>query len=331
MKAIIYSQYGSPEVLHLGEVPTPTPNDHEVLVKIQATTVSYGSVAARTFGKMPPHEFNMPFLFWLLARVSFGWRKPKQPILGIEFAGVIESVGKDVTRFKAGDAVFGYRGQGMGCFAEYTTMPADGLIAHTPGNIGTAEAATIPYGALTALTLLRRLPIQPGQKVLVNGASGAIGAFAVQIAKAMGAEVTGVCGAGRMGYVKGLGADHVLDYRREDFTRTGQVYDLIIDVLGRSSFEACRRALSPQGVYFPVSFKFHAVRQALWTARSKGQRVVIGLSDEKPADMQTLKGMIEAGQLKGMVDRCFPLEEIVEAHRYYESGGRAGNVVIQVA
>jgi NADPH:quinone reductase-like Zn-dependent oxidoreductase len=328
MKAIVYSEYGSPDVLHLGEVATPTPQENEVLVKIHATTVSYGSVAARTFGKMPPHEFNMPFLFWLGARIAFGWSKPKKPILGIEFSGVVESVGSAVTAFKPGDAVFGYRGQGMACFAEYVTMPADGLIAHKPENISHAEAATIPYGALTALTLLRRLNIQPGQKVLVHGASGSIGAFAVQIARQMGAVVTGTCGAGRMEYVKALGAEHVIDYSREDFTRNAEQYDLVIDVLGRSSFDACKRVLTPQGVYFPVSFKFTQVRQMLWTRRSRGQRVHLGLSDEKPADMHTLKGMIGAGTLKGYVDRCFPLAQAVEAHRYYESGQRGGNVVL---
>lgn len=331
MKAIVYSEYGGPEVLHLGEVTKPAPAANEVLVKVSATSVSYGSVAARTFGKMPPHEFNMPFLFWLGARIAFGWNKPKKPVLGIEFAGVVESVGSAVTTFKPGDAVFGYRGQGMGCFAAYVTMPADGMIAHKPASISDAEAATIPYGALTALTLLRRLNIQPGQKVLIHGASGAIGSFMVQITKAMGADVTGTCGTERMKYVKALGADRVIDYSREDFTRSGEQYDLVIDVLGRSSFGAVKRVLQPKGIYFPVSFKFTHVRQMLWTSRFGSQKVFIGLSDEKPADMQTIKGMIEAGTLKGFVDRSFPLEQAVEAHRYYESGQRGGNVVLTAA
>jgi NADPH:quinone reductase-like Zn-dependent oxidoreductase len=331
MKAIVYTEYGSPDVLHMGEVAKPIPKENDVLVKVHATTVSYGSLAARTFGKMPPHEFNMPFLFWFGARIAFGWNKPKNPILGIEFSGVIESIGAAVTTFKPGDAVFGYRGQGMGCFAEYVTMPADGLIAHKPDTISHAEAATIPYGALTALTLLRRLNIQPGQKVLIHGASGAIGSFMVQIAKSMGAEVTGTCGTGRMAYVRALGADRVIDYSREDFTRSSQQYDLIIDVLGRSTFNACKRVLTPKGIYFPVSFKFTQIRQMLWTSRFGSKKVVIGLSDEKPADMQTIKGMIEAGTLKGFVDRCFPLEQAVEAHRYYESGQRSGNVILTVA
>jgi len=210
-------------------------------------------------------------------------------------------------------------------------MPADGLIAHKPDTVSHAEAATIPYGALTALTLLRRLNLQPGQKVLIHGASGAIGSFMVQIAKQMGAEVTGTCGTRRMDFVKALGADRVMDYSREDFTQHSTKYDLIIDVLGRSSFNQCKRVLTPKGIYFPVSFKFTEVRQMLWTSRFGGQKVFLGLSDEKPADMQTLKSMIEAGTLKGYVDRTFPLEQVVEAHRYYESGQRSGNVILTVA
>lgn len=330
MKAIVYHNYGSPDVLHLAEIAKPAPKEGEVLVKVRAASVSYGEIAARTFGKMPAREFNMPALFWLFARLSFGLRKPKNPILGIEFAGTVEAVGGGVTRFKVGDAVFGYRGQAMGTYAEYLCMIADGMIAPLPESLGFAEAAVTPYGALTALTLLRRLDIQPGQRVLVNGASGRIGTFALQIAKHMGAEVTGVCGAERMEYVRALGADHVLDYRRDDFTRSGERYDLIIDVLGRSSFEACQRALTPNGVYFPVSFKMPAVLQMFKTRNSKRQRVHLGMSDEKPADMVTVAKMVEDGVLTTFVDRCFSLEDAADAHRYYESSSRAGNVAIIV-
>jgi NADPH:quinone reductase-like Zn-dependent oxidoreductase len=331
MKAIVYYEYGSPDVLQLAEISKPTPKPNELLVKVNTTSVSYGEIAARTFANVSPSEFNMPSLFWLLARFSFGWRKPKNPILGIEFAGIIEAVGTDVTTYKPGDVIFGYRGQAMGCHTEYICVPADGLIAHKPAHISDAEAAVIPYGALTALTLLRRLNIQQGQRVLINGASGRIGSFAVQLAKHAGAHVTAVCGTARTQYVKALGADEVLDYTRDDFTKSGEAYDLIFDVLGRSSFEACKAVLKPQGVYFPVSFKWNAIRQALATRNSNGQRVKIGLSDEKPADMQTIKQLIEAGAIKAFVDRCYPLEQTADAHRYYESNSRAGNVVIMVA
>jgi NADPH:quinone reductase-like Zn-dependent oxidoreductase len=330
MKAIVYHQYGSPDVLQLAEIAKPAPKDGEVLIKVRATSVSYGEIAVRNFANISHREFNMPALFWLLARFSFGLRTPKNPILGNEFAGTVEAVGSGVTRFKVGDVVFGYRGQAMGAYTEYICMNAEGMLAPIPPNLGSPEAAVVPYGALTALTLLRRLNIQPGQRVLVNGASGKIGAFALQIAKHLGAEVTGVCGAERMAYVRALGADHVLDYKRDDFTRGDVAYNLIIDVLGRSSFAACQRVLTPRGVYFPVSFKMPAVLQMLRTRNSTGQRVHLGLSDEKPSDMVTVAEMLESGALKSFVDRCFSLEDAADAHRYYESGSRAGNVAIIV-
>ncbi len=328
MKAIVYTQYGSPDVLHLAEIAKPAPKAGEVLVKVRAASVGYGETAVRNFANISHREFNMPALLWLFARLSFGLRKPKNTILGSEFSGTVEGVGAGVTRFKVGDAVFGYRGQAMATYVEYLCMSADGLIAHLPKNLGFAEAAAVPYGALTALTLLRRLNIQPGQRVLVNGASGKIGTFALQIAKHLGAEVTGVCGTERMAYVRALGADHVLDYKHDDFTRGDVRYDLIIDVLGRSSFKACQRVLTPQGIYFPVSFKMPAVLQMLRTRNSKGQRVHLGMSDEKPADMTTISTMFAEGSLKAIVEHCYPLEEAADAHRFYESGSRAGNVAL---
>lgn len=330
MKAIVYHTYGSPDVLHLADLPKPAPKNGEILMKVHASSVAYGEIAVRNFANISHREFNMPALFWLLARISFGWRKPKNPILGNEFAGVVEAIGEGVTRFKVGDAVFGYRGQTMGAYTEYLCTPAEGMLAPLPAHLGFAEAAVVPYGALTALTLLRKLNIQTGQRVLINGASGRIGTFALQIAKHLGAEVTAVCGTARMDYMRALGADHVLDYTRDDFTKGNTRYDFILDVLGRSSFKACRRILTPQGVYFPISFKFPAVLQMLRTRRSQGQRVHLGLSDEKPADMATIASMFAAGALTAMVDRCFPLEEAAEAHRYYESGSRAGNVALLV-
>ncbi|MCU0512132.1 MAG: NAD(P)-dependent alcohol dehydrogenase [Anaerolineae bacterium] len=331
MKAIVYHTYGSPDVLHLADVPQPAPARGEILVQVRAASVGYGEVAVRNFASISPREFNMPSLFWLLARFSFGLRKPANPILGNEFAGVVAAIGEGVTRFKVGDAVFGYRGQMMGTYAEYLCLPADGMVAPLPPQLGFIEAAVVPYGALTALTLLRRLNIQPGQRVLVNGASGRIGTFALQIARHLGAEVTAVCGTARVDYVRALGARRVLDYTRDDFTRDDTRYDFILDILGRSSFAACRRVLTPQGVYFPISFKLPAVLAMLRTRGTAGQRVHLGISDEKPADMATIASMVAAGTLTAQVDRSFPLAEAAAAHRYYESAGRAGNVALVVA
>jgi NADPH:quinone reductase-like Zn-dependent oxidoreductase len=328
MKAIVYTEYGPPDVLHLAEAPQPTPQENEILIRVRAASVSFGDLMARNFGNVSVSEFNMPAPFYYLARMTFGWSKPKQPILGSEFAGEVAAVGNAVTRFKPGDAVFGYRGQQMGAYAEYLVMPGDGMVAHKPANLSDAEAAVAPYGGLTALTLLRQVNLQPGQRVLVNGASGGIGSAAVQLAKQRGAHVTGVCGAPRLAYVQTLGADEVIDYAKEDFTQRGETYDLIIDVLGRSSFVRCQRALTPDGVYFPISFKMKAVMQMLWTKAAGRQKVICALSDEKPADLELLKEMIEAGNFRSIVDRCFAMENAAEAHRYAESGHKQGAVAI---
>ena len=229
MKAIVCTKYGPPEVLHLKEVEKPTPRDNEILIKIHATTVNYGDTLARNFKDISPRKFNMPFLFWLFAKIYFGIRKPKITILGNEFAGEIASAGKDVKSFKQGDRVFGYLGQNMGAYAEYLCMPEDGCVALKPANMTYEEAAVVPYGAIMALNLLRKMNIHPGQNVLVNGASGGIGSAAVQLARHFGAEVTGVCGTPRIELVKSLGADSVIDYTKEDFTQSGETYDLILD------------------------------------------------------------------------------------------------------
>lgn len=328
MKAIAYTEYGSPDVLHLTNVEQPAPQADEVLIRVCATPVNFGDLIARNFGNVSAGEFNMPAILYFPARLAFGWRKPKNPILGSEFAGVVESVGAAVTRFKPGDDVFGYRGQKMGAYAEYLVMPENGMVAHKPASLSCAEAAAVPYGGLTALTLLRRVNLQSGQRVLVNGASGAIGAAAVQLAKQQGAHVTGVCGAARLAYVRLLGADEVIDYAREDFTTRQESYDLIFDILGRSSFARCQRVLAPKGVYFPVSFKMKAVMQMLWTKATGGQKVICAFSDEQPADLVFLKQLIEAGSYKSIVDRTFPLAQAAAAHRYVEEGRKQGNVVL---
>jgi NADPH:quinone reductase-like Zn-dependent oxidoreductase len=328
MKAIVYTEYGSPDVLHLAEVEKPTPKDNEVLIKIYAVSINYGDIAARNFKGTPPNKFNMTFLFWFLARISFGWNKPKNDILGSELAGVIESVGKDVKSFKAGDQVFGYRGQSQRANAEYVCMAENGMVAIKPSNMIYEEAALVPYGALTALNLLRKVNIQPGQKVLINGASGAIGSAAIQLAKYYGAEVTGVAGTPRLEFMKALGADKVIDYTKEDFTKNGETYDLIFDILGRSSFAQCKNSLNPNGCYLLASFKMKQLFQMLWTSKIGDKKVICALSGEKIADLHFIKELIEAGQIKSIIDKRYLLEHAAEAHRYMESGNKKGNVVI---
>jgi len=331
MKAIVYTKYGSPDVLELKEVEKPTPKDNEIRIKIYATPVSYGDIMARNFGNITTREFNMPSLFLPIARMEFGLRKPKKQILGSEFAGEIESIGKDVTRFKKGDSVFGYRGPSFGANAEYLCMPESGLVAIKPANMTYEEASAVPYGALTALSLLRKVDLQVGQKILINGASGGIGSAAVQLAKHFGAEVTGVCSTPRLEFVKALGADKIIDYTQEDFTQSGETYDVIFDILGKSSFSRCKRVLKQNGRYLLASFKMKQVFQMLWTSRVGSQKVICALSAEKPEDLVFIKELVEAGKIKSVIDRRFPLEQTAEAHRYVEKGNKKGNVVITVA
>lgn len=328
MKAIEYSEYGLPDVLKLVEVEKPAPKDNEVLIKIHAVSVNYGDTLARNFKGVSSREFNMPFLFWFLARIAFGLNKPKNKILGSEFAGVIESVGKDVKLFKAGDPVFGYRGQNMRANAEYLCMPENGLVTTKPANMTYEEAATVPYGALTALNLLRSVNIQPGQKVLINGASGGIGSAAVQLAKYFGAEVTGVAATPRLEFMKSLGADKVIDYTKADFTKNGETYDLIFDILGRSSFLNCKNSLNENGYYLLASFKLKQLLQMLWTSKIGSKKVICALSGEKIEDLLLVKKLVEEGKIKSIIDKRFPLEQTAEAHRYVESGSKKGSVVI---
>ncbi len=331
MKAIIYTEYGSPDVLQLKEVAKPAPKDNEVLIRIHATPVNFGDLLARNFKRVTPRQFTMPLLLWLPARLAFGFRKPKKQILGSEFAGEVEAVGAEVTRFKPGDQVFGYRGQSMGAYAEYVCMPETGMLAIKPDNMTFEEAATVPYGALTALSLLRKVNLQRGQKVLINGASGGIGSAAVQLAKHYGAEVTGVCSTPRLGFVTALGADKVIDYTKEDFTCNGETYDVIFDILGKSSFGRGKKALKPKGIYLFASFKTKQLVQMLRTKVAGGQKVVCALSSEKPEDLAFIKELTEAGKYKAIIDKHYPLAQAAEAHRYAESGHKAGSVVIAVA
>lgn len=328
MKAVVYTEYGAPDVLQVKEVTKPVPKDNEILVRIHATTINYGDMIARRFNEISFAEFNMPGPLLLLARIGFGFRKPKKNILGSEFSGEVEAVGKDVTRFKKGDPVFGYRGPSMGANAEYLCVEENSLVCLKPANISYEEVAAVPYGALTALSLLKKVAIQPGQKVLINGASGSIGSAALQLAKHDGAQVTAVCSTSKMDFVKALGADKVIDYTREDFTQNGETYDLIFDILGRSSFSRCKNSLKPNGRYLLASFKLKQVFQMLWTSRFGTKKVICAFSNESLADLTTIKELVEAGKIKSIIDRCFPMEQTADAHRYIESGHKTSPVVI---
>jgi NADPH:quinone reductase-like Zn-dependent oxidoreductase len=321
MKAIVYTKYGSPDVLQLKEVEEPTPKDNEVLIRVYATTVTIGDVLIR--------RFKFPWMYWLPSRIMFGIRKPRNPILGHELAGKIESVGKDVKLFKKGDQVFASTGFRSGAHAECICMPEEGMVAAKPANMNYEEAAAGIVGRLTALHFLRRGDIQSGQKVLVYGASGSVGTAAVQLAKYFGAEVTGVCSTTNLELVKSLGADKVVDYTQEDFTKSGQTYDVIFDTVGKSSFSGSIRSLKQNGIYLlGAVWKPSWYVRGLWTSMTSSKKVIPGVSKDSPEALIFLKELMEAGKMKPAIDRRYPLEKIAEAHRYVEKGHKKGNVVI---
>ncbi|MCB9284322.1 MAG: NAD(P)-dependent alcohol dehydrogenase [Lewinellaceae bacterium] len=328
MKAIAYSEYGPPEVLHIREMEKPSPKDGEILIRVHATSVNFGDITARNFGNISSSQFNMPGFLLFPARLSFGLRKPKRQVLGSELSGVVEAVGKDVKKFKPGAEIFALLGMEMGAYAEYLCLPENKVIALKPSNLSHAEAAALPYGGAMAIGLLRKANIQPGQKVLIIGASGSIGAVALQLAKYYGAEVTAVCSTPGMDYVRTLGADHVIDYTREDFTQNGRQYDLIFDVLGRSSFNRCKSSLTPKGRLVYVSFKMKQLLQMGWTALSRGRKVICAMTVENTADLEQVRSLAETGKLKVILDQTFPPEQAAAAHRLVENGGRKGSVVI---
>ncbi len=325
MKAMVYTEYGPPDVLHLKEVEKPTPKDNEILIRVHATTVSAGDIRARslTFGDR---------LTGLLFGFSFGIRRPKRPILGYELAGEIESVGKDVRSFKEGDEVFGSPYHG-GAYAEYTCLPEDGGVAIKPTNLTYGEAATVNNGALTALFFLKKGDIRSGQKVLINGASGSIGTFAVQIAKHFGADVTGICSTTNLEMVSSLGADKVIDYTKEDFTQSGQTYDIIFDTVGKVPLSRSKGALKEKGYYLQanvVGMVGAILFGKLWLSMSSKKKVIFGVADDKTDSRSFLKELCEAGKIEPVIDRRYPLEQVAEAHRYVGKGHKKGNVVITV-
>lgn len=332
MKAAVFEEFGPPEVLHLADVPMPEATGrHDLLIRVRASTVNFGDLLVRNFAAVPPGAFHMPWLFWLIGRASFGFLTPRVQVLGSEFAGTVAATGPDVTRFAVGDAVFGYRGERMGAYAEYVRMTDEGVVAAKPANASFAQAASCPYGALMALGVVRTLGLRPGQRVLVIGASGGIGPALVQLAaRHAGAVVTGVCSAARTSYVLGLGASAVVDYTQERVVDRPDIYDVIIDVLGKTPFGEARRILASHGRIVYLSFKSRQILQMLWTAIAGGPRVQCVLVSERPSDLETIRGLIEAGTLRPMVDRVFPLEDVAGAHRYAEGRTNTGAVVVAV-
>ena len=328
MKAVVYTDYGTPDVLHTAEIEKPAVKENEILVRVRATSVNFGDLMARNFKAVTPSRFNMIGMLWLAARVMMGWNRPRAQVLGSEFSGVVAEVGAKVTKFKPSDAVFGYVGSTFGAYAEFLCLPENGTVALKPEQLTFEEAAAIPYGAIMAYNLLKLVEIQPGDQVLINGASGAIGSAAVQLARLRGAVVTGVCGTGRMEAVRALGAERVVDYTREDFTQSGQRYDLIFDILRKGSPAKFKKALMPKGALLYASFKQRELVEMMRTRRSSGQRVICKLVPENQETLDAVRDLIAAGKLKVRVDRRFTLEQAAEAHRYAESGQKKGPVVL---
>ncbi|HOI39764.1 MAG TPA: NAD(P)-dependent alcohol dehydrogenase [Methanobacterium sp.] len=322
MKAIVCTKYGPPDVLKMGEVEKPTPKDNEVLVRTHAATVTAGDCEIR--------GFQMPSWLWIPARIGFGLRGPRKKILGQELAGVIEATGKDVKRFRKGDEVFASTGFSLGAYAEYTCLSEEGVITKKPVNMTFEEAATVPMGGLIALSYLNKGNIQNGDKVLINGASGSIGTMAVQLAKFLGAEVTGVCSTGNLDMVRSIGADHVIDYTKEDFTRNGEIYDVIFDVVGKSPYSGSLKALKENGRYLLGNPGLLQMVRGRWTQITSSKKVISGAAGEKTINLIFLKELIEAGKIKAVIDRCYPLEQTAEAHKYVEKGHKRGNVTITV-
>lgn len=322
MKAVVCTRYGAPEVLEIRELKKPFPKDNEVLIKIHATTVTVADFRVRSF--------TIPLSFWIPARLMLGITKPRKAILGIELAGEIEALGKDVTRFKKGDQVFAATLPDFGCYAEYNCIPEDGVIAIKPSNVTYEVAAAIPVGALTALHYLRIANIKKGQKVLVYGASGSVGTYAVQLAKHFGAEVTGVCSSANLSMVKSLQADKVLDYTASNFIDSLEMYDITLIAIDQFSFSNSMKSLKKNGVYLNVTTPVKSFEMLL-TSIISSKKIIVGQSPPKKfEDLLFLKKLVEDGVLKPVIDRTYGLDEIVEAHRYVEQGHKKGNVVIKV-
>ena len=317
MKAAVFTKYGPPEVLQIDEVAKPVAKDNEVLVRIKATAVNSGDWRIR---KADPFA----------VRFMFGFTKPRTKILGSVFSGEVESVGKDVKLFKAGDPVFGHTDMHFGAYAEYISVPENGSIAIKPANISHTDAAVIPFGGVTALYFLRKAAIKQGQKVIVVGASGAVGSAAVQLAKSFGAEVTGICSTANTGLVKSLGADKVVDYTKEDFTMNGEIYDVIFDTVNAINVSRSLKSLTENGVMILSAAGPAEMLQGAWVSMTGKKKILTGVIKHTAEDILFLKGLIETNRYKPIVDKAYSLGQIAEAHAYVEKGHKKGNVVIEV-
>lgn len=323
MKAILHTKFGPPDELQLKEIEKPEPKDNELLIKIHATTVTSTDCNVRNF-TFVPRVFHLPARLFM-----FGVFKPRINILGIDLAGEIEAVGKEVKRFKVGDKVFGTPGITFGAHAEYICVSEDRELAIKPTDMSWEEAAAIFLGASTALFYLRNKGnIQAGHKILIYGASGAIGTYAVQLAKYYGAEVTGVCSTTNIRMVQSLGADKVIDYTKQDYTENGETYDLVLDTVGKTSFSRCKKSLKQNGAFLPVVMGLRELIQIVWTSMTGGKRVKGGVAEVTVDDLEFFRELFEEGKIKPVIDRCYPLEQTAAAFRYVEKGHKKGNVVI---
>lgn len=324
MKAIVYEQYGPPEVLQLKEVPKPVPKDNEILIRVHAVAVTAGDANMRGFTFVPRGFGPVP-------RLMFGLTKPRKQILGLNLAGEVEAVGKNVTLFKKGDQVFGSTESVLGAYAEYVCLPEDGVLALKPSGTSYEEASTYAFGAQTALYFLRNLgKVTNGQKVLISGASGSVGSFAVQLAKHFGAHVTAVCSTSNLDLARSLGADAVIDYTKEDFTRNGVKYDAILDMTGKVPFLRLKNSLTERGVFLAVQASVPDFARVLWTSIRGGRRIKAGVAMANKNDLQFFKQLMEEGKIKAVIDKVYPLEKAVDAHRHVDSGHKKGNVVMTV-
>lgn len=322
MKAIVVERYGPPEVLHVGDVAKPVPKGDEVLIRIRATTVTSADCRIRSL--------NMPLGFGFISRLVFGITKPRQPILGSELAGEVESVGGTVRKFKPGDRVFAMGGMGMGCHAEYKCLPESGALAFMPADLTFEEAAAIPFGGTTALDFLRRGELSEGERILINGASGAVGTAAVQLARHFGAEVTAVCSAANRALALSLGAVRVIDYTQTDFTRNGERYDVIVDTVGSAPYSRCKASLKDHGRLLLVLAGLPDMLPIPWVAVTSDKKIFAGPATERAEDLRFLADLVQTGHFKPVIDRRYSFDQMAEAHAYVDTGRKKGNVVITV-
>ncbi len=324
MKAIVYKKYGSPDVLHVKEVEKPSPKDNEILIKVRAAEATKADCELRSF------KFPVKW-FWLPLRIAMGLTKPKNQILGGYFSGEVESVGKNVSRFKQGDQIFGAAKLRMGAYGEYICLPESYTMVKKPNNMSFEEAAAVPLGGLNALHFLRKAEIKPGEKVLVNGAGGSIGTFGVQIAKAMGAEVTAVDSALKEEMLREIGADHFIDYSKDEFTKNNQSYDVILDMVAKSSYAKCVKALAPKGRYLMANPRVSDMFRSVMTSMVTDKSAIFAFAGETEEELLALKEMIEQGKIKSIVHKSYPMEQAAEAHRTVEAEQRLGTIVISIA